>query len=64
MKILETVSTGNVYAGTFGGILLSVFSNLFLEDIVRTAVLAGVGAIVSFVVSVGLKFLIKRFKCK
>lgn len=62
MKILEGVSNGNVYAGTFGGLLLSVFSNLFLEDIVRTAVLAAVGAVVSFVVSVGLKFLIRRFK--
>lgn len=62
MKILETATNGNVCAGTFGGLLLSVFSNLFLEDIVRTAVLAAVGAVVSFVVSVGLKFLIRRFK--
>ncbi len=62
MKILEEVSNGNVCAGTFGGFFLSAFSNLFLQDIVRTAVLAAIGAVVSFIVSVGLKFLIRRFK--
>lgn len=62
MKILETATNGSVYAGTFGGALLSVFSNIFIEDIVKTAVLATVGAVVSFIVSVGLKYLIKHFK--
>ena len=62
MKILEEVSNGNVCAGTFVGFFLSPFSNLFLQDIVRTAVLAAIGAVVSFIVSVGLKFLIRRFK--
>ncbi len=62
MKLLETVNNGNVFAGTFGGLLLSIFSNLLLEDIIRTAVMAGVGAIVSFTVSVGLKHLIRRLK--
>ncbi|MEA4850727.1 hypothetical protein SDC9_198489 [bioreactor metagenome] len=62
MKLPETTADGNVYAGTFGGMILSVFSNLFIEDLLRTIVLAIVGTIVSFVISIGLKFLIRRFK--
>ena len=60
MKLLETTTNGNVYAGTCGGMLLSVFSNVFVEDLVRTIVLAVVGAVVSFVVSLVLKNFIRR----
>jgi hypothetical protein len=60
MKLLETSYDGNVYVGTFGGMLLSVFSNVFVEDLVRTAILAVVGAIVSFVVSLVLKNFFRR----
>ena len=64
MKVMAATGNENVFAGTFGGLLLSVFSNLFLENIIQTAILAGVGAVVSFGVSVGLRCLIKRFKGK
>lgn len=50
----------HVFAGTFGGMLLTIFSNLFIEDIARTIILAIVGALVSFGVSFALKRLIKR----
>lgn len=60
MKLLDTATNGNVYAGTFGGMILSAFSNLFIEDLLRTIILAVVGAIVSFVVSLVLKSLIRR----
>jgi ABC-type phosphate/phosphonate transport system permease subunit len=60
MKFLETATNGNVYAGTFGGMLLSVFSNVFVEDLVRTVILAFVGAVVSFLVSLVLKNFIRR----
>ena len=60
MKLLETATNGNVYAGTFGGMLLSVFSNVFVEDLVRTVILAFVGAVVSFLVSMFLKNLFRR----
>ncbi|MDP4271074.1 MAG: hypothetical protein Q8909_13260 [Bacteroidota bacterium] len=62
MEIVETSANGNVYAGTFGGLLLTVFSNLFVEDMMRTIILAVIGAVVSFVVSLTLKELIRWFK--
>lgn len=49
-------------AGTIGGTLLTVFYNIRSEDVVKTIVLAGVGAVVSFVVSLLLKALLKYFK--
>jgi uncharacterized protein HemY len=60
MKLLEPNHDGQVYAGTCGGMFLSVFSNMFIEDLVRTVILAVVGAVVSFGVSLVLKKLIKK----
>ncbi|MFC3197621.1 hypothetical protein ACFOET_08360 [Parapedobacter deserti] len=37
--------------GTTGGTVLSVFGQLGLHDVLKTAVLAAIGATVSFVVS-------------
>ena len=62
MEHIETSANGNVFAGTFGGLLLTIFTNVFVEDILRTGILATIGAIVSFVVSLALKDLIKRRK--
>lgn len=41
----------NIQVGTLGGTLCSIFVNLTLDDIVKTAILAAVGAMVSFVIS-------------
>lgn len=49
-------------AGTFGGTLLSVFVNLDSSDFLRTAVLAAIGAVVSFFVSLLLKWILKYLK--
>lgn len=49
-------------AGTCGGLLLGIYPTLMIGDIVRTAVLAIVGAIVSFFVSLLLARLVKRKK--
>ena len=49
-------------AGTVGGTLLTIFYNIRSEDIVKTIVLAGVGAVVSFLVSLFLKTILKYFK--
>ena len=46
--------------GTGGGTLLSVVSQLGMHDIIRTAVLAAIGAVVSFAVSWVLQRLNKR----
>ena len=49
-------------AGTIGGTFLSIFFNIDGEDLIKTGVLAAIGAIVSFSVTLFLKFLIKRIK--
>ena len=49
-------------AGTASGTLLTIFANMHSEDLVKTAMLAAVGAFVSFSVTILLKAIIKRFK--
>ncbi|TRW97067.1 hypothetical protein FNW10_16470 [Flavobacterium gawalongense] len=48
--------------GTAGGTFLSVLPNLHSEDVLRTILLATIGAIVSFAISMALKFFIKKYK--
>ena len=48
--------------GTAGGTFLSVLPNLHSEDVLKTMLLAALGAIVSFVISLLLKYLIKKHK--
>ena len=48
--------------GTVGGTFLSIVPNLESEDIVKTIILAAVGAIVSFTISLLLKSLNKKHK--
>ena len=48
--------------GTAGGTFLSVMPNLHSEDVLKTVVLASIGAVVSFIVSLALKYLIKKHK--
>lgn len=48
--------------GTVSGTALTVVVNIGSSDIIKTVVLAAIGAVVSFGVSVGLKWLTKRLK--
>jgi uncharacterized membrane protein YgaE (UPF0421/DUF939 family) len=50
--------------GTAGGTFLSIVPNLYLSsnDIVKTVILATVGAVVSFTISLLLKSLNKKHK--
>lgn len=50
------------WAGTIGGTLFCLIANLHLDDLMKTAILAAVGAVVSFCVSLLLKQVIKRLK--
>lgn len=52
----------NIKAGMIGGTLLTILANINSSDILKTGILAAVGAAVSFLVTVILKFLIKLFK--
>ena len=51
-------------AGTIGGTLLTVIANIQGVDIMNTCILATVGAVVSFCVSMALKWAVKRVKEK
>jgi hypothetical protein len=57
---MKQVFDNTTKTGTAGGTLLTIFANISSEDLVKTAILAGVGAIVSFSVTLFLKLLIKR----
>jgi len=57
------MTSGNhTLMGTVGGTFLSVLPNLHSEDLFKTVVLASIGAVVSFIVSMVLKYLIKKHK--
>lgn len=47
-------------AGTMGGTLLSTIGQLGMADMLKTAVLAAIGAAVSFIVTLLLQRLLKR----
>ncbi len=51
-----------VKRGTAGGTLLTILGNITSDDIAKTAILAAVGAVVSFAVTLLLKLLSKRIK--
>jgi mannitol-specific phosphotransferase system IIBC component len=54
----------NTKAGTLGGTCIAVVANITHEDIVKTILLAALGAIVSFLVSMGLRSLIRWIKSR
>lgn len=51
-------------AGTACGTLLTIFANISHEDILKTAILAAVGAGVSFGITLILKYAFKKVKNK
>lgn len=55
---------GSTKAGTIGGTLLILFINLRTEEVLETAILAAIGAVVSFTISMMLKLLIKKIRRK
>lgn len=54
----------NQSAGTFGGTILAIVGVMDFNDMLKTAILAAIGAIVSFLVSTLLKRLFKSKKKK
>lgn len=48
--------------GTAGGTFLSVLPNIQSADVLKTVLLAAIGAIVSFTISLVLKSIIKKHK--
>ena len=50
----------NLKAGFFGGTFLSTLLGIHTEQLIATIFLAGIGAVVSFVVSLTLNFIWKK----
>jgi mannitol-specific phosphotransferase system IIBC component len=49
-------------AGTASGALLTLFANIHSEDVMKTAILSLLGAIVSFGVTLGLRWVARKFR--
>lgn len=62
MTTMMFESNINLKAGTFGGTLLSIVPQLSTQDLLVTVILAMVGAITSFLVSLVLKYLVELSK--
>jgi uncharacterized membrane protein len=58
----QTIYTGPVKSGTVGGTLLVFFANISSSELMKTGLLAAVGAAVSFIVSFLLKMLFDQVK--
>lgn len=61
-KMNQQYFDSNTKAGTAGGTLLTILANINSEDLLKTVILAALGAAVSFSVTLLLKLLIKRLK--
>lgn len=59
---MNQVFDNNTKAGTASGTLLTILFNITSEDLLKTAILAAVGAVVSFAITMFLKLLFKRSK--
>lgn len=59
MSANQHIESGTVL-GTVGGTALTVVANISSQDITKTVVLAALGAVVSFTVSVVLKEAVKK----
>lgn len=55
-------SSNPTLIGTAGGTFLSVLPNLHSEDVFKTVLLAALGAVVSFILSMMLKFIVKKYR--
>jgi hypothetical protein len=61
MATNQHIESGTIL-GTVSGTALTVMVNIGSSDIIKTVILAAIGAVVSFCVSVALRWLDKRFK--
>lgn len=54
--------TGHTKYGTLGGIITILFYNIGTGDVVKTMVLAAVGAFVSFFISLVLRYCMNKWR--
>ena len=60
----DPVFTGHTKYGTCGGIITIILVNISSGEIIRTMVLAAIGAFVSFAVSLACKYCIRKWRKK
>ena len=61
MSTHNNIESGTIL-GTVSGTVLTIAVNVGSSDIIKTVILAAMGAIVSFSVSVLLKWILKKMK--
>ena len=61
MSTHNNIESGTIL-GTVSGTVLTIAVNVGSSDIIKTVILAAMGAIVSFSVSVLLKWIVKKMK--
>lgn len=59
---MKEVFDSTTKTGTAGGTLLTILANISGQDILKTIILAAIGAVVSFLITLVMKFLVKRFR--
>ena len=59
---MSTYFDNTTKMGTAGGTLLTIIANISHADILKTGILAAVGATVSFGITLLLKFIYNRFR--
>jgi hypothetical protein len=62
MTLIQRNEHQGTLLGTASGTLLSIFANIDSGDLAKTVILASVGAVVSFGVSAGLRWLGNYFR--
>jgi mannitol-specific phosphotransferase system IIBC component len=61
MSTHNNIESGTIL-GTVSGTVLTIAVNIGSSDLLKTVILAALGAVVSFSVSLLLKWLVKKFK--
>lgn len=59
---MQNINEHSTLFGTATGTVLTIIVNISSQDVLKTAVLAMVGAVVSFCVSYSLKWIVKKLK--
>ncbi|SFT47948.1 hypothetical protein SAMN05216474_0791 [Lishizhenia tianjinensis] len=57
---MNHTTPNNTLFGTLGGTVLSIFAIVDIQDVLKTIVLAAIGAVVSFLVSYLLKLIMSK----
>jgi len=58
----ESYFTSHTKYGTAGGIITILIYNIHTSDVLKTAVLAATGAVVSFFISMFLRYCIRKWR--